>query len=553
MLGLPRSPDLTDEDVRRAYRLRLRAVHPDNGGDTRAAAVTAAYDALRSGVRRGELLAAVTVDRGDAAPARRRRGRSAGRAGRQPPGAIPDEARRAELHAPSSTLLSMETCLPQLRGSSYSRAGMTPEQIANVRPRLLEFTAGMLGGLARSDQRAAGELYVRGLLTDGRRKSMQPMAERLGVDHQRLQQFITSSTWDYVAVRWNIARWFAARQPVEALVVDDTGFPKDGTASPCVARQYSGTLGKVANCQIGVSVHLVNEGASCAADWRLFCPESWDDAALADPVAAARARRRRERAGIPDQVRHTEKWRLALEMIDEMTGPGGWGVLDQVTAAAGGRPVVVADAGYGDNTAFRLELDTRGWRYVVAVKGTTSAYPGDARPVPPAPRGGPGRPPGPAYPQPPANLRQLAIAHADQIRPVTWRQGTRATKGNPAAAMTSWFLAIRVRPANRDVPRAADGSLPECRLLAEWPPEADEPTDYWLSTLAEDTPIAELVRLAKIRWRVEHDYRELKTGLGLGHFEGRSFTGWHRHVTLAALAQAFCTMIRTDPKARAPG
>ena len=130
---------------------------------------------------------------------------------------------------------------------------------------------------------------MRGLLTDGQRKSMQPMAARLGIDHQRLQQFITSSTWDYVAVRRNVARWFAASQPVEALVVDDTGFPKDGTASPCVARQYSGTLGKVANCQVAVSVHLVNEHASCAADWRLFCPESWDDAALADPVAAARA------------------------------------------------------------------------------------------------------------------------------------------------------------------------------------------------------------------------------------------------------------------------
>jgi SRSO17 transposase len=136
---------------------------------------------------------------------------------------------------------------------------MTPEQIAEVGPRLLEFTSGMLGGLARSDQRAVGELYVRGLLTDGQRKSMQPMAERLGVDHQRLQQFITSSTWDYVAVRRNVARWFAASQPVEALVIDDTGFAKDGTASPCVARQYSGTLGKVGNCQIGVSVHLVNE------------------------------------------------------------------------------------------------------------------------------------------------------------------------------------------------------------------------------------------------------------------------------------------------------
>src|SRR6266705_1738639 len=146
--------------------------------------------------------------------------------------------------------------------------GMTPEEIAEVRPRLLDFTAGMLGGLARKDQRAAGELYVRGLLTDGQRKSMEPMAARLGVDHQRLQQFITSSTWDYAAVRRNVARWFAAGYPVEALVVDDTGFPKDGGASPCVARQYSGTLGKTANCQIGVSVHLVNENASCAADWR---------------------------------------------------------------------------------------------------------------------------------------------------------------------------------------------------------------------------------------------------------------------------------------------
>ena len=162
---------------------------------------------------------------------------------------------------------------------------MTPQEMAEVRPRLLDFAAEMLGGLARKDQRAAGELYVRGLLTDGQRKSMQPMAARLGVDHQRLQQFITSSTWDYGEVRRNVARWFAAGQPVEALVIDDTGFPKDGTASPCVARQYSGTLGKTANCQIGVSVHLVNEHASCAADWRLFCPESWDDAAPGRPGA----------------------------------------------------------------------------------------------------------------------------------------------------------------------------------------------------------------------------------------------------------------------------
>jgi SRSO17 transposase len=429
---------------------------------------------------------------------------------------------------------------------------MTPQEIAEVRPQLAAFAAEMLGDLPRKDQRAAGELYARGLLADGRRKSMQPMAERLGTDHQRLQQFITSSTWDYAVVRRNVARDFATRQPVKALVADDTGFPKDGDASPCVARQYSGTLGKTGNCQIGVSVHLVNEHASCAADWRLFCPQSWDDSALDDPVAAARARRRRERARIPGRIRHTEKWRLVLEMIDEMAGPGGWGVLEQVTSAGGGRPVVVADAGYGDNTTFRLQLTARGRDYVAAVKGTTSAYPRDVVPETMA-YGGRGRPSLPRYRARPVTLRQLALASAAQARPVTWRRGTKATRGNPGAAMTSCFLAIRVRPANRDIPRGDDGSLPECWLLAEWPPEADEPTDYWLSSLPEDTPAAGPVRLAKLRWRVEHDYRELKHGLGLDHFEGRSFTGWHRHVTLATLAQAFCTLLRTDPKAPAPG
>ncbi len=167
------------------------------------------------------------------------------------------------------------------------------------------------------------------------------------------------------------------------------------------------------------------------------------------------------------------------------------------------------------------------------------------------PYGGRGRPSVPRYRTAPVSLRQLAIAHAGQIQPVTWRQGTKATRGNPDAAMTSHFIAIRVRPGSRRIPRAKDSSQPGCWLLAEWPPQADEPTDYWLSNLPADTPIAELVRQAKIRWRVEHDYRELKTGLSLDHFEGRSYLGWHRHVTLAVLAQAFCTMIRTDPKARA--
>ena len=184
---------------------------------------------------------------------------------------------------------------------------------------------------------------MRGLLADGQRKSMQPMAARLGVDHQRLQQFITSSTWDYAAVRRNVARWFAASQPVEALVIDDTGFPKDGNASPCVARQYSGTLGKVGNCQIGVSVHLVSEHASCAADWRLFCPQSWDDPRWptrgGGPGAAAAAASAHPRCG-------TAYGEVASGPGDDRRDdrPRRLGRLEQV-GAGGALPVVSADAG----------------------------------------------------------------------------------------------------------------------------------------------------------------------------------------------------------------
>jgi SRSO17 transposase len=219
---------------------------------------------------------------------------------------------------------------------------MTPQQVAKVRPRLVDFAGEMLGGLSRGDQRGKGELYLRGLLTDGRRKSMQPMAERLGVDHQQLQQFITSSTWDYEQVRANVARWGSDYINPQAYVVDDTGFPKDGTASPCVARQYSGTLGKTGNCQIGVSVQMVTDTASLAANWRLFCPKSWDDTSIDDPAAAERVRRRRDRAKLPDGVRHREKWRLALDMLDQMTDPDdpdAWGLP---------KLPVVGDSGYGD-------------------------------------------------------------------------------------------------------------------------------------------------------------------------------------------------------------
>jgi SRSO17 transposase len=170
---------------------------------------------------------------------------------------------------------------------------VTPEEMGQVRPRLEAFAAGMLGGLARADQRAKGELYVRGLMLDGKRKSMQPMAGRLGVDHQQLQQFVTSSTWDYAGARRRIATWADEFIAPQAYVVDDTGFPKDGSDSPGVARQYPGTLGKTGNCQIGVSVHAVTDWASAAIDWRLFLPASWDDDLAGDASAAEQTAQRR--------------------------------------------------------------------------------------------------------------------------------------------------------------------------------------------------------------------------------------------------------------------
>src|SRR3954465_8357532 len=198
-----------------------------------------------------------------------------------------------------------------------------------VRPGRGAVAAEMFGGLARSDQRAKGELYLRGLLVDGKRKSMQPMAARLGVDHQQLPQFATSSTWDHVEVRKRVARWVDEFIEPEAYVIDDSGFPKDGSDSPGVARMYSGTLGKVGNCQIGVSVHAVTDTASAAINWRLFLPRSWDDTTTTDADAMAEIRRRRSRCKIPDQVRHRAKWRLALDMLDEVLDEpdsGGWGL-----------------------------------------------------------------------------------------------------------------------------------------------------------------------------------------------------------------------------------
>src|SRR3954469_22221888 len=297
---------------------------------------------------------------------------------------------------------------------------MTPGELAAVRERLEEFAAEVFAPLARRDQRDKGATYVRGLLLDGRRKSMQPMAARLGVDEQGLQQFLTSSTWAVEPVRQRLGRRAIEVIGPDAWVVDDTGFPKDGAASPGVARQYSGSLGKVGNCQIGVSICAVTDFASCPLDWRLFLPERWDDANAASPEAAAISARR-PRAGIPADVRHREKWRLALDMVDELAG---WGLVP---------PVVVADAGYGDIAEFRDGLTARGRAWVVQVQGVLSAHAEGAVParVPTSGRGRPSRPP---YRTSPVALREhvLAAGRAASVQ-LTWRTGSRGP-------MTSHFV-----------------------------------------------------------------------------------------------------------------
>jgi len=386
--------------------------------------------------------------------------------------------------------------------------------LAEARAALVGFAEEVYAPLVRCDQRAKAEQYVRGLLLDGRRKSIQPMAARLpDGDEQGLQQFIADSPWDDAPVRRRLARRMTAEIEPEGWVIDDTGLPKDGRMSPGVARQYCGALGKTANCQVIVSVNAVSDRASCPLDWRLFLPQEWDNDA-----------ERRKKAKIPDEVRHRPKWQLALDIVDELLE---WGVEPKV---------VQADGGYGDITAFRVALDQRELEYVVQVKGTTSAHPHDAAPVT-RPYRGRGRPPTARYPDPPSNLRALVLAAGpDAARPVTWREGDHGP-------FTSRFVCLRVRPAN-DAQRQHDGILPDRWLLAEWPAGKGEPVKYWLSNLPTDTPLRRLVHLAKLRWRIEHDYRELKQCLGLDHYEGRSYRGLHHHLTCVTVAHAFLTCCR---------
>ena len=315
---------------------------------------------------------------------------------------------------------------------------MTPAELARVRRRLVAFATEVFEPLARADQRRWGEVYLRGLMLDGKRKSIQPMAARLpDGDEQTLQQFISQSPWDWRPVRQRLATQMTAAVDPDAWIVDDTGFPKFGTASVGVARQYSGTLGKVANCQVGVSIHAASDQASCPIDWRLFLPESWD----ADTA-------RRRAAHLPEAVRHRPKWQLVLDMLDEL---GGWGVAP---------PVVVADAGYGDSGELGLGLEARGLAYVVQVKATTSAYPeAVGQQVAPTPGRGvvPARATAPSDPRWPSWSRRPARRRS---RP------SPGARGPAASCARGLWPCGSVRPGSSCAAPSLAGS---CRCAGCWP------------------------------------------------------------------------------------
>ncbi len=393
---------------------------------------------------------------------------------------------------------------------------MTPSALKRLDRELTTFVDALTTGLGRSERRTAMGQYITGLLLDGERKSIEPIAARLVDDateiqamRQRLQQCVVVSTWDEATLFARLAQLLDRELPeISAFVVDDTGFPKKGRHSVGVARQYSGTLGRTDNCQIATSLHLAGERGSACIGMRLYLPEAW---------TSDRARCRA--AGVPEPVTFAPKWQHALALLDAALATGVR------------RHVVLGDAAFGEVTAFREALTARGLAYLLRVPSNLVVWPPDTRFAVPAGRRAMGRPrstPRPTTPTVPVTL--AALAATLRHRRVTWREGSRGPQA-------SRFAAVRVRLAHRHAEGAGPG--PEVWLLSEWPRGEAAPTKYYLSSLPATTPLRTLVRFGKLRWRIERDYQELKGELGLDHFEGRTWAGFHHHVALCAAAHAF--------------
>jgi SRSO17 transposase len=388
---------------------------------------------------------------------------------------------------------------------------MTTTQLAACRKRLEMFLTEMLAPLGRKDRRYWGGVYLRGLLLDGERKSAGAMAARLPEgNEQSLQQFLNQSPWDWRPL-WQqmAARLERAFPHAVAWIIDDTGFPKKGEHSVGVARQYSGTLGKTGNCQIAVSLHRADAHGSSPLAFRLYLPQEWTE----DP-ARGRA------AGVPADTSFQPNWQLALELIEQALM---WGLEKP--------PVVLADAAYGEVTAFRQALEAQDLAYAVGISKALAVWP--EPPDGAVPNGtGRGRPTKCMRfgDQKPVSVKELALTHQKRFRTVRWREGSQGP-------LTSRFWAQRVQAAHGWNHGQAPGK--EVWLLVEWPAEEPEPIKYYLCDLPKTMSLRQLVGTARGRWRVEQDYQQLKEELGLDHFEGRSWTGWHHHVTMVMLAHLF--------------
>jgi SRSO17 transposase len=399
---------------------------------------------------------------------------------------------------------------------------MNARQLAACANRLQEFLSTILAGVGRAERRRHGSLYVQGLLLDGERKSIEPLAGRVpGANMQALQQFVGQSPWAWEPVRGLLAqRMEKELRPVAAWIVDDTGFPKQGRHSVGVARQYSGTLGKVGNCQIAVTVHLSTETESMPLDWALYLPQAWTE-----DIARCR------QAGVPAPTAFRTKPELALKLLDQLLE---WGLR---------RQPVLADAGYGNSTEFRQGLASRGLQYMVGVESTTTVWVQPTSPVGPRRPTARGRSQRPGSRTRPLALRELAAELPPQAwRTITWREGTQGPQ-------RSRFSACRVQPAHGQAHHQPE--LASVWVLIEWPPDTATPTKYWFSNLPKGSSLRRLVRLAKLRWRVEQNYQQLKEELGLDHYEGRGWQGWHHHVTLVCLAYAFLLLERRRLKKNA--
>ena len=400
---------------------------------------------------------------------------------------------------------------------------MKAQDIERFKQKLVAFLADLVQTMGRTERRRYTEMYIRGLLMDGERKSIEPMAQRVpDGDIQALQQFVNQSPWSHQPIRASLARKVEKEFVPEAYwIVDEVSFPKKGKHSAGVAHQYCGALGKTANCQVAVTLDLGTEETSIPLNWALYLPEQW----IRDPL-------RRKKAGIPVEAVFKTKIGLALDLIDEAKN---WGLADRL---------VLADSLYGDAYEFRRGLITRGLDYIVQVEGKLTAWTDDPHPTePPVKKRGNGpRKRLYAWELPEArSLWEIAKAlPTDHWKEITWRQGTKGP-------LCSRFARIVVWLSNGLVQGKAMKVKPE-ELIVEWPEGMDEPLKFWLSSLDTTTPWRDVVRSAKGRFRIEQDYREMKRELGLDHFEGRSWQGWHHHVTLVAMAYAFLMLERIGNK-----